>query len=325
MPAEQLLQLRGGRIIAFEQGGDVSSSTILLMFHGAFAVGDASHPSPVLLEKKVRLVAPTLPGWGKSSPHTAGTPYHIGLADDISALLAHLFPPGEDTALEIHLAGGSFGTVAAQMLYGASFDVFPRGRRVRGCLLLAPFSPPRYHTDYASLKTMALANYIALGPPGQWVPFRLLQRLAVGVVRPHVSSPGGAEAFLRGELFGHMGAGERGAYEAWLEGTRRTEGEFIRDLAGVVVRSVDGGRGWAGFVGMSDVVYSDWGFRPDELDAEHTRGKMMIVASRGDRTTPVGMGMWLAGMYKGACVEVLDGGHAASLYYLDGILSRFLG
>ncbi|KAG6855004.1 hypothetical protein C0991_005933 [Blastosporella zonata] len=314
MAEEQLLQLGGGRVIAFEQGGDISSSTVLLFFHGAFGVGDASDSSPVLLDKGVRFLTPTLPGWGKSSPIPGTTPYHIGLAEDISALLQHLFP--SSTELTLYIAGGSFGSVPAQMLYGASFDIFPQGRKVKGCLLLAPLSPFRHHKEYT--KTMGLANYIGVGPPSQWVPFRLVQRLAVGVIKRDMSTQTRAEVFMRGQLFGKMGAVERGAFERWRARKGRSEEEVVRKMARNVVRSV--GTTWAGFMQLSDVAHSDWGFRPDALDADHAK-TMLIVVSRDDEMAPPAMGEWLAGAYANASLEVIEGGHTASMYELDEILA----
>ncbi|KAG6860716.1 hypothetical protein C0991_011826 [Blastosporella zonata] len=130
-----------------------------------------------------------------------------------------------------------------------------------------------------------------------------------------------AEVFMRGQLFGKMGAVERGAFERWRARKGRSEEEVVRKMARNVVRSV--GTTWAGFMQLSDVAHSDWGFRPDALDADHAK-TMLIVVSRDDEMAPPAMGEWLAGAYANASLEVIEGGHTASMYELDEILAKFL-
>ncbi|GLB33656.1 putative alpha/beta hydrolase family protein [Lyophyllum shimeji] len=320
MGEEQLLELAGGRKIAYAQSGNASSTTVLIFFHGVFGVGDASNSSPVLAAKNISFLAPTLPGWGNSSPIPASKPYHVALAEDITALLKHLYPDGEDSKLTLYVAGGSFGTVPAQMLYGAPFDIFPLGRRVAGCLLLAPFSPFRHHTEYT--KTMTLPNYISVGPPSQWIPFHLTQRLIAKVVRSKVKTQASAETFIREELFDKMAEEEQAAFRRWREGKSRTEDEVVQSMAGNVVKSV--AKTWAGFMAVSDILHSDWGFRPDTLDTDHTKRPIFIVTSTADTMAPNAMAKWLATQYENAKLQTLTGGHISSLFYQDKIFDEFL-
>jgi len=104
--------------------------------------------------------------------------------------------------LKTYISGGSFGTVTAQMLYGASFDVFPLGRKVAGCMVLAPFSPFKSHKDYT--KTMTTASYLAIGPPSQYIPFKLVHLFVSVVLKYKLRTSEKAEAFVRQELFDKM-------------------------------------------------------------------------------------------------------------------------
>jgi hypothetical protein len=90
MGKEKLLALPGGRTLAYAEAGNVASTTLVIFFHGAFSVGNAKRPSAVLLEKGVHFVAPTLPGWGNSSPTRHGEAYATSLATDITTLIDHL-------------------------------------------------------------------------------------------------------------------------------------------------------------------------------------------------------------------------------------------
>lgn len=111
MNEPKFLALSGGRTMAYANAGDTSSSTAVLFFHGFFSAGDASRPSPVIIEKGVHFVAPTLPGWGQSSPPNNTLTYAASLAADITALLNHLYPRSTD--LKLYIGGGSYGTVSA--------------------------------------------------------------------------------------------------------------------------------------------------------------------------------------------------------------------
>ncbi|RDB22740.1 hypothetical protein Hypma_010358 [Hypsizygus marmoreus] len=318
MSEELSLELPGGRTLAYAHSGNPNSSVLLIFFHGVCGIGDASNPNPVLDAKNIHFVAPTLPGWGTSSPLPASTPYHVGLAADMTALIKHLYP--DDSNLKLYVSGGSYGTIPAQMLYGAPFDIFPPGLYLEGCLVLAPFSPFRYHKDYT--KSMTTPNWISVGPPSQLVPFRLVQRLIVLVMSRQTNTEARAEKFIRGTLFDNMGEEEKAAFEKWKAAHGKKDGELERSMARNVVKSM--ARTWAGFLEVSDVAHSDWGFRPDALDADHARRPIMVVASVGDTMAPDAMAKWLVANYKNAKLKSVTGGHLASLFHLDEIYEEFL-
>jgi hypothetical protein len=71
-------------------------------------------------------------------------------------LLEHLHPRAKN--LKLYIGGGSFGTVEAQILYGALYNFFfLLGRRIAGLLLVARLSPFRPHITYT--KDVAWLEY----------------------------------------------------------------------------------------------------------------------------------------------------------------------
>ncbi|KIM37899.1 hypothetical protein M413DRAFT_448165 [Hebeloma cylindrosporum] len=308
---EKYLDLPGGRRLAYAEIGNPSSSILVVFFHGAFGVGTANYLQKYLVEKDVHFVAPTLAGWGKSSPRSKGTSFHVALASDTTALIDHLHP--EKEGLKIYIAGGSFGTVPAQMLYGASFELFPAGRNVAGCMALAPFSPFKLHKDHA--KSMTVPNYIAVGPPSQYIPFNLLQRLGSVALKHKMNTPEKAEAFVRQTLFDKMDEAEKAEFAKWREETGKVEGQTEREFGLNMMRSVQDS--WQGFMEMADAINGDWGFAPKDLDEEHNARPILLVTSEGDAMAPDAMAKWLAESYKNGHCRSVKGGHLAALFHLN--------
>ena len=307
---EKYLPLPGGRVLAYAENGNPSSSTLVIFFHGACGVGTADTLEKYLLEKDVYFVAPTLAGWGKSSPRSKNIPFHVGLASDTSALIDHLHPKKE--GLKIYIAGVSFGTVPAQMLYGASFDVFPSGRSVAGCMVLAPFSPFKLHKDYS--KSMSILRYITSGPPSRYIPFNLLRLVSV-FFKNKIKTPEKAEVFMRQTLFDKMGEEEKAEFAKWREETGKAEGQLEREFAQMATRSVQ--ESWAGFLEMEDAMHGDWGFAPNALDEEHNARPILLVSSEGDTLAPDALAKWLAENYKNAHYRSFHGGHLATMFHLN--------
>lgn len=316
--AEKYFDLPDGRTLAYSDTGKPTSSCLVIFFHGAFNVGKAHRTSQALVDQDVHYVAPTLAAWGKTSPRQKDVPYHVSLAADITALIEHLHP--NDPNLKIYIAGGSFGTVPAQMLYGASFDIFPFGRCVIGCMILSPFSPLKLQKDYA--KSMTMATYFSVGPPSQYVPFRLLQRLASVVLKKTTNTIEGAETFIRTQVFDKMEPEEKALYAKWREETHLEEGQLEREFADMMVRSV--ANTWEGFYEISDVIHGDWGFHPASLDEAHHAGRpIFVVSSEGDTMAPDVMAKWLAASYKNSHYRSISGSHLASLYHLNDLWKEF--
>ncbi|KDQ64721.1 hypothetical protein JAAARDRAFT_28365 [Jaapia argillacea MUCL 33604] len=315
---EKLLALQGGRTLAYADYGDSSSSTVVFFFHGAFFVGDASSKSPVLLQKGVHCITPTLPGWGNTSPVPPSTPYVSCLISDVTFILQHLHP--NDPNLRIFVAGASFGTAAAQMVFGAPYDVFPFGRHIVGLLLLATFSPFRYHKDYA--KGLTWPDYISVGAPSQYIPFRLIPNLLKLVIRPKLKSVESTEKFFRSFFIDKMKPIEKAKFEEWRAKEGLEAGRFPKTWATIMNFSVS--KSWEGFLGMADVLNSDWGFNPSESDEEHKSKRVLIVGGTDDQLSPK-MAEWLVEKYgSNAKLVMKEGGHLSSMFYMDEIWEELL-
>jgi hypothetical protein len=189
-------------IIAYEQDGDPQSHHVLLFFAGIFAIGSIRYTFPVVKEKGLHHVAFTLPGWGDSSPVPPSSTFARTILGDITALFDHLYT--NTSNLKIYVAGGSFGTVPAQIIYGASFDVLPLGRNVAGMMLLASLSPFRVHKNYA--KSLSWRDWIGVSPLTIYVPIPSLLSLVMGSKFGSVES---SEQMLRQILFDRMDEAEK--------------------------------------------------------------------------------------------------------------------
>jgi len=317
---ESKLALPGGRTLAYATSGNASSTTVLLYLHGAFTVGEASTFSRTMASKNIHRICPTLPGWGNTSPPPSSMPYIDCLTSDMTALLDHLYPErGRD--IKLYVSGGSFGTVPAQMLYGAPYDKFPYGRCIVGVLLMGSLTPFRYHKDYA--KHMTWSNYIGVGPVSQWFPFNhIFVHLVRFVMEKKMSTVDNAEKFLRGFLFDKMDEAEKEDFAQWRAKEGIAEGETERRFAANAVCSV--AKSWEGFKLMSSVLHSDWGFEPSALDDEHSRPFVMLVTCTGDKETPEAWTQYLAASYRNTKVKTLRGGHIGVLYHLDDVWAEFL-
>lgn len=252
-------------------------------------------------------ISPTPTGMGLTSPRPSSIPYHTNLIADIRALLEHTHPDGIDA---LYLGGGSYGTAMAQMLYGAPYDLFPHGRSIKALLLMAGFSPFKYHTEYS--KCLGWPNYISVGPPST-MPFRLLQRLFSLVFAPKLRTVEGAKAFLAQTLFDKQDPAEKEVMNAWLDSKGLTFDKFVGDMAENNVRSV--ANTWDGFMEVSDVLHSDWGFDPRTLDAEHAKPVLVVSGAADDMGGATNR--WIVDNYKNATFRTVPGGHIAGLFYMD--------
>ena len=308
-----LLTLDSGRVVAYEQDGDPQSNRVLLLFAGIFVVASVRHPLPVIKEQGLHRVAVTLPGWGEASPVPSSSTFAKTIIGDITALFDHLYADTSD--LKIYVMGGSFGSVPAQVVYGASFDVFPLGRNVAGLVLLAPFSPFRLHKDYA--KSLNWRDWVSVGPHSQYLP---IPSLLAFVMRFKFRSIDSAEQMLRQILFDKMDEVEKEKFAAHCQKLGSTPGEFIKTWAGESVKSVE--NGWEGFKQCAVALHSDWGFT-FPLDAEHARGKVLIKVAKGDDLGS-GMGEYLAQNYVNSEFIVGEGGHISGIYTLNDDIARLI-
>ena len=199
------------------------------------------------------------------------------------------------------------------MLYGAPYELFPPGRKIAGCALIAGFSPLKHHSDYA--KTLSWQNWFSYGPPTQLVPFHLFQRGFRLVIGPKLKSLDGTKTFLQHMLIDKMDGAEKLMLDQWLETNGQSKDDFVDQMARGMIRCCDN---WDGFMEVSDVMHSDWGFKPKELDDQHASKPMLVVGSTKDRVGG-SANNWLVDNYKSARLKSVPGGHISSLYYMDEI------
>ncbi|KAG2122471.1 Alpha/Beta hydrolase protein [Suillus clintonianus] len=313
---EQYLPLRDGRTLAYAEDGNISSKTVVLHFHGLFTVGGALLKSPVLLSKNIHLIMPTLPGWGNTSPPPPSTPYNDCIASDMTTLLSHLYPDSNDRGIKLYISGSSFGSVPAQILYGAPYDKFPFGRCISGVLLTGALTPFRYHKDYA--KQMTWESYFMFGPIGYYVPFNLVSHVMKFMLARKMATIEGAGARLRETFFNRMDQAEQEMFARWSEKHGTVPENVVRRMGEGCVKSVS--KSWEGFMLTLPLLHSDWGFRPDALDEEHSRPRVLLTAGKDDHMTPVTYAHYLAANYKNARIKDIGGGHMSMLYKNDELL-----
>jgi len=315
---EQYLSLPEGRTLAYAHAGDPNGREIVLFFHGVFGVGAINILAPIVVERKAHYISPTLPGWGNSSVPSKSKPYHVSLCDDITALLTHLHPDTE--GLRIYIGGGSFGTVIAQILFGASYELFPYGKYIVGMLLAAPFSPPHIHEGFT--RGLTWANYFAVGPPSRFIPGHLIMRIGAVAMKSKVNTPEKAAGFIHEFAFKKMTRKEREAYEKWMERKGMKEGDMEKFMGMNTYTSVH--KTWDGFIQVPDVIQGDWGgYDPTKLDEDRKKVFVLISVSKGDQDTRP-MGEWLAETLPNARIRHEEGGHMSGLYVMDDILAELL-
>ncbi|KAL7947107.1 Alpha/Beta hydrolase protein [Trichoderma barbatum] len=313
---EHMLLLTGGRQLAYAHNGPSTSRTVIIFFSGIMSVGTAANVPEPCRELQAHWISPTLPGMGNTSTRDHSVPYHVSLASDINALLNHLYPTTDFDTL--YVAGGSYGTVQAQMLYGAPYDLFPFGRKIAGCLLLSGFSPLKYHIGYA--KKLNWHNWVSIGPPTRTIPFRFLQHMFKIAIGSKLKSVDGATQFLKQTLFDNMDNEEKQIFHEWLQKNTFAEHTVIERMARGTVKCCNN---WDGFMEVSDIIHSDWGFDPRALDAEHSSKPVLVVGSKNDHIGG-GTNDWLVSNYKCAKLKLLPGGHISSLFFMDELWEEMI-
>ncbi|TXT12765.1 uncharacterized protein COLE_03175 [Cutaneotrichosporon oleaginosum] len=313
-PNEHILALPNGRQLEYADGGDISSGVVFLFFSGLFSVGMVAELPYAVTRLGAHYISPSPTGMGRTSPRPLSTPYHLNLIADIRALLDHTHPEGIKA---LYLGGGSYGTAMAQMLHGAPYDQFPQGRAIKATLLMAGFSPFRYHTDYA--QCLSWPNYISVGPPST-LPFRFMQRLFSSVIAPKLRTVEGSRVFLSQTIFDKMNSDERAVMDSWLHTRSKTYHEFITTMAENNVRSV--ANTWEGFMEVSEVLHSDWGFDPRTLDDAHAKPILVVSGAADDMGGATNQ--WITDSYPNAILRTVPGGHIAGLFYMDELWDQLV-
>jgi len=162
---------------------------------------------------------------------------------------------------------------------------------------------------------MTISNYIGIGPPSQYIPFNLLQRLSSVVFKNTLNTPEKAEAFVRQTVFDKMEEEEKAEFAKWREERGKVEGQVEREFGQNIMRSVQ--ESWEGFIETADVTHGDWGFAPNTLDEEHNARPILLVTSEGDTMAPDAMAKWLAENYKNGHYRSVTGGHLATMFHMN--------
>lgn len=308
---DKRLALSDGRTLAYADNGNTSSSSLVLFLHDAFSVGDASRPPRVLIERNVHFVAPTLPGWGRSSPLPASSSYATTLATDITALITHLHPLNSN--LKLYICAHGFGTVPAQMLYGLPHDVFPLGQQIAALILLAPLSPPHCHKNYA--RSMSWQTYFMAGPIARYIPYNLFMHLTKAFWASYVRSQSSAEEYVKKRVFEAMGDEEHEMFSQWRDDQGLEVGQYEREMGRNIVRSI--AHTWQGFLELPEVYHSGWaGFCPGKSMSDCP---VFIVSPKGDYMFPEAMAEWLAEKYRSATLKTVNGGYMSSFFHLNSV------
>ncbi|TRM68239.1 Alpha/Beta hydrolase protein [Schizophyllum amplum] len=314
---DKRLTLPDGRTLAYADTGNTSSNILVLFLHGAFAVGDASKAPAALIEHHAHFVAPSLPGWGQSSPVPRATAYAATLARDMHALITHLHP---DTArLRLVICGHGIGSISAQILYGAPQADFPLRAALARLVLVSPFSPPHAHREYA--RHLSRGQYMLLGPPARLLPC-VPARFAHLSLAPRLRTPPRREALVRSYLVDAALAGdEHGAFERWCEKQELRDGQLERDLAANAALSV--AKTWRGFFDLPTVYHSGWGgYTPDGGD--RAKCGVIIVAATTDEWVPCQHAEWLAKNVENASLITLSGSHLSVLFHMNDVWNEIL-
>lgn len=204
---EELCGLLDGRTIAFTLCGDKDSAKLLLAFHGALGVGDFFAFDQTFTRHGYLVVAPTLPGWGNSTP----SPREIWVADywkDARFLIRHLEHVLQRRLPLIDVMGVSYGSLAALNVAGQSgVDEFPR---VRHCLITSGFVPFRmpgldYSIGMPFQQRLTMGAFARINP---W--FAMFTGSIVGYYMRDVET---ATKFAENNLMGQLNAVEKDQLE----------------------------------------------------------------------------------------------------------------
>lgn len=307
----EIFKLSGGGTLEYVSSGDTKSSKVILGFPGLFAVASAPPPfDSKMLELGISYIQVTPPGQGESTkPPNAGT-FATWLPGAIAELLTAL---GKDEeTLRLIVSGGSYGTVHAQVIFGAPKSSFKFVDNLRGCVLLGPFSPPKYDKTFDS--GLTFANWLSVGWPGKYLP---ILRIASWAMSGQVATPEKGEQFMKKTIFASMDDAEKAKYAAWRAKYGKEEGELEASMGKNA--SAAYAKSWQGFLEVNDEVQADWGFDPKDTAG---RGKVFVVYGKADDRAPNEMAVWLVANYPDAEAIILGGGHLSALWDMEEVMLK---
>ena len=346
VPNERTMTLPDGRTLAYACAGDQQSLKVVVLLHGVFGVGNIEEASGrQMAALGWRQLAPTLPGWGRSSPWPAGAPL-ADFAGDVQALLHHVL----DGAAPTHLVffGGSYGSLYAYACAAnrGARRIEPAGA-VRGLLVLGGFSPYADDDGYAAaLQGMTTLNWLTVGRPSQRAITNWIHPLVGRMLRNKLVS-GGLNAGLdtiRMILTGPraMKPEERAVVTEWAEAMGTTFDAWEASMARNAVLSVRDTL--EGYCVVPQIINSAWGFavgdiavpnagadtpRPplaitSRLDVPAVLPPFVVGGALRDHLAPIAMQRWVAAHIPGALMVEFQGNHIAGITSLFPLLAGII-
>ncbi|KAJ3250476.1 hypothetical protein HK103_003479 [Boothiomyces macroporosus] len=318
-----------GRTVAYDDNGDRASNRIVVFYSGTLSVGVADLSSKYLTERGIHYIAPTMPGYGETSEPLSGVSFLRTVASDLTAILQDLHPNTKD--LELYICGGSFGTIIAQMIYGAEADIFPAADQIKGMLLLAAFPPAKCSRDpvkanFNWMKYMTWGNWIMVGPPSRIWPLGALTTSAFSsLIASKVRTKSDSEMFIKQAIFDIMDIQEKERYNTWRENQGLSENYLVESMASMNRRSVAKSL-WA-LKNGGDIIHGNWyengAMLEDKLNVFQKR-YVLVVAGESDTATPMKWNEYTAKFYPNSKLKRLPGSHIASLFHMEQIWKDFM-
>ncbi|CAF3041690.1 unnamed protein product [Rotaria socialis] len=313
---EKYFLLSDGRQLAYTEQGDTDSNKIIIFFHGAFCVGDCSNENDCYQEIEYHFIMPTLPGWGNSSSWPKNQPIS-NYPNDVHQLLSSL-KKNNNKNLRIVVAGGSYGSVYAQICFSTSTDIMPEVTHVQSLIVLSGFSPFKYHKKHTD--GMSWSSYFAIGSPSIHFPF--ISKLVGSLIRKKVRNIEEVKKFVRKKFFDKMGDDEKVNLRKWEEDNNKSAEWAIDMMSRNIYLSIS--KTMAGFNEMPRVLHSDWGFDPKKLSSSPSKRKVLIVATQGDEISHMEMSTYLVESYPNAELKIISGGHLGTFFEFDSIMKTWL-
>lgn len=312
---EKYITLSDGRQLAYAEQGNTESNKIFIFFHGVCGIGECSNENTCYKELGYHFIAPTLPGWGNSSPWPNNQPIS-NYPNDIHQLLSSLKKNNHQN-LRIIVSGGSYGSAFAQICFGTSADIMPEIIYVESMIILSGFSPFKYHTQYS--KSLTWSNYFAIGKPA--IYFKFLPKLIGSYIKSQVQDIEKAKEFVQKEFFDKMGDDEKEIVHKWEEENNKSVEWIINMMSTNISLSIS--KTIAGYNDVAHVLHSDWGFDPKKLPSSPIR-KVFILAAQDDKVAPMEMSTYLVENYPHAELKIISGGHIAAFFQGDAIIKNWL-
>ena len=128
-----------------------------------------------------------------------------------------------------------------------------------------------------------------------------------------------AKKFMHDFLIKKMDDDEKVMLKEWLTKQDLTDDEWMTEFATGAVRCT---KNWDGFLEGPDVLHSDWGFVPKDLDEEHRKPVLIVESDKDDLGES--MNKWLQENYANSRIKKVHGGHIAGMFYMDEIWRELL-